>query len=120
MMTRNKRPTRQKMIMIERVTNSCAVPHPPLTLQSQAILEGGAAYHCGVEREEGEMPVDLVYIAWGCWTGPSPLPGVEEHHRSGATRQLAGAARRRRRALTGRQHPRPALAASWGVLGADG
>ena len=40
-MTRNKRPTRQKMIMIERVTNSRAVPHPPLTLQSQAILEGG-------------------------------------------------------------------------------
>ena len=40
-MTRNKRPTRQKMIMIERVTNSRAVPHPPLTLQSQAILEEG-------------------------------------------------------------------------------
>ena len=108
------------MIMIERVTNSRAVPHPPLTLQSQAILEGVAAYQCGVEREEGETPVDLVYIVWGCRAGPSPLPGVKEHHCSGATRQLAGAARRRRRALTGPRRPRPALAASWGVLGADG
>ena len=109
------------MIMIERVTNSRADPHPPLTLQSQAILEGGGRPTTAELSEKTVRCRLILSISLGvAGRAPSPLPGVEDHHCSGATRQLAGAARRRRRALTGRQHPRPALAASWGVLGADG
>ena len=74
-MTRNKRPTRQKMIMIERVTNSRAVPHPPLTLQSQAILEGGGGLPLQSWARRGWDAGWSCLYRLGLLDGPKPSSG---------------------------------------------